>query len=149
MKKDKTIIDWASFLVLILLLTASCQENTIYHSFQPVKVTGWNKSDTLIYSLPQTLAQPPYLYEIGIRHKDSYPYRDIWLSINRDTVHLYLADSLGYWIGNGIGEIRQLVLPVSIHPSPKDSIKELRITHLMQDNPLKGIHDIGLRIRVP
>lgn len=146
MRKHRLINNWTSFLILTLLLTVSCQKNTIYHSFQPVNAAGWNKSDTLFYSLPEAITSPSYQYEIGIRHKDSYKYRDIWLTINQDTIHLYLADSIGNWEGHGIGEMRQLTFPVQINPSPQDSIKEFRITHIMQDNPLYGIHDIGIRI---
>ncbi|MBQ8442783.1 MAG: gliding motility lipoprotein GldH [Bacteroides sp.] len=147
MRKHRPIINWTSWLIVILLLTVSCQDNTIYHSFQPVNATGWNKSDTLFYSLPEAIISSSYQYEIGVRHKDSYKYRDIWLTINQDTIHLYLADSIGNWEGNGIGEMRQLTFPVQLNLSTQDSIKEFCITHIMQDNPIYGIHDIGIRIR--
>lgn len=147
MRRRRQISKWTSSLLLILLLTVSCQKNTIYHSFQPVNSTGWNKSDTLTFSLEEAFITSSYQYEIGIRHKDSYKYRDIWLTINQDTLHLYLADSKGNWKGSGIGEIRQLTYPIKLHSLPQDSIQELRITHIMQDNPLYGIHDIGLKIK--
>lgn len=146
MRKYRTI-NWISYLVLALLLTVSCQDNTIYHSFQPVNATGWNKSDTLLYSLPEAIIPSSYQYEIGIRHKDSYKYRDIWLTINQDTVHLYLADSIGNWKGNGIGEMRQLTFPVQLNFLPQDSIQTFGITHIMQDNPIRGIYDIGIKIK--
>lgn len=92
------------------------------------------------------MANTSYQYEIGIRHKDSYKYRDLWLTINQDTLHLYLADSKGNWEGTGIGEIRQLTYPIEIHSLNQDSIQEFHITHIMEDNPLYGIHDIGLKI---
>ena len=37
-----------------------------------------------------------YELSIGIRHLDSYPYRDIWLTLNNDTLHFYLANEEGY-----------------------------------------------------
>ena len=128
------------------LLTISCQNNTLYHSYQPVPATGWDKNDTLVYSLPQALPNQSYIYEIGIRHRDSYPYRDIWLTINQDTLHLYLADTIGNWTGSGIGEIRQSTFPVQLNPFPQDSVKAFHITHIMQDQPLEGILHVGLRI---
>lgn len=147
MRKHRLIHNWTSCLLLVLLLTVSCQKNTIYHSFQPVNATGWDKSDTLIFTLPKVIANTSYQYEIGIRHKDSYNYRDLWLTINQDTLHLYLADSKGNWKGTGIGEIRQLTYPIKIHSLNQDSIQEFHITHIMEDNPLYGIHDIGLKIK--
>jgi len=143
----KLILNNCICFVLILLLTTSCQNNTVYHSYQPVETTGWDKNDTLVYSLQQALTKPNYLYELGIRHKDSYKYRDIWLSINQDTLHLYLADSIGNWKGNGIGDIRHSVYSIQLTPSLQDSIKEFRITHIMQDNPINGILNIGFKIQ--
>lgn len=131
---------------LLLLLACSCTENTLYHSYQPVDSTGWHKNDTLTYTLKAALkAQESYNYLIGIRHKDSYPYKDIWLTVNQDTLHLYLADSVGRWKGTGIGELRQFQAPFTITAQPEDST--FRITHIMQENPLYGIHDIGLSIQ--
>lgn len=147
MRKLRQINNWTSCLLLVLFLTVSCQRNTIYHSFQPVNPTGWDKNDTLTFLLPEALITSSYQYEIGIRHKDSYKYKDIWLTINQDTLHLYLAEPKGNWKGSGIGEMRQLTYPIKLHSLPQDSIKELRITHIMQDNPLYGIHDIGLKIK--
>ena len=130
----------------LFILMASCQENTYHYSYQPVCPTGWKNTDTLTYRLNTPLPEnQAYGFQIGIRHQDTYHYRDLWLTVNQDTVHLYLADSTGNWLGNGIGELRQAVFPISYSPQC-DSIREIRITHIMQDNPLSGIHDIGIRI---
>lgn len=135
------------FLSFILLLFASCQE-TIYYSYQPVEYTGWDKNDTLIFKFHTPISTHESLeYQIGIRHKDSYKYRDIWLTINRDTVHLYLADSIGRWKGNGISGLCQITFPYNPSRLHNDSIKELQITHIMQENPLPGIHDLGISIQ--
>lgn len=134
-----------SFIWLISLFLTSCQGHTIYHSYQPVNHTGWHKNDTIVYTFDSLITTKELMLEIGIRHTDSYLYRDIWLTINQDTVHIYLTDSKGHWNGKGIGELRSF-----IHKLPSnhfnDSIKEIRITHIMTDNPLTGIHDIGIRI---
>lgn len=146
MRRHKSTTHKVICLWLTLFLTVSCQEHTIYHSYQPVETAGWHKNDTLIYSLPQALANVAYQYEIGIRHKDTYPYRDIWLKVNQDTIHLYLADSIGKWRGHGIGGTRQLTFPVQLKTNDEDSIREFRITHIMQDQPLSGVHNIGIKI---
>lgn len=134
-----------SFVWLILLLLTSCQRNTLYHSYQPVNSMGWHKNDTMIYSLNSPIASQNLMLEIGLRHTDAYPYRDLWLNVNQDTVHIYLTDSVGHWKGKGIGELRSLIQTVSFSHQ-KDSIKDIRITHIMTDKTLIGIHDIGIRI---
>lgn len=143
------IIDITS--LLLLFLCTSCQKNTLYHSYQPVNQAGWYRDDTLSYQLstPITITNETLQYEIGIRHKDTYPYRDIWLMINQDTVHVYLADTTGYWHGSGIGNIKQYTNTFQTKQAVGDSIKEFRVSHIMQDTPLHGICDIGIRIMRP
>lgn len=148
MKKRNHKTDKVVYLLLILWLTVSgCQKNTYYHSYQSASTAGWYKNDTLVYSLPNTINLSDYEFEIGIRHKDTYKYRDLWLTINKDTLHLYLADSIGNWKGKGIGNTRQLAFPWDINKLSQDSIAEFHITHIMKDSILPDIQDIGLRIK--
>ena len=140
------------FLVISMTLClAACQNHTVYHLYQPVQKTGWNKGDTICYTYPSPQPSGLQSMEIGIRHKDSYLYRDIWLSIHQheqvDTVHLYLANENGNWKGNGIGEMRLYTEELPIQVLPKDSIHTIQITHIMEDETLKGIHDIGICIK--
>lgn len=68
----------------------------------------------------------------------------VWV---RDTFHLYLADEQGRWLKGGtIGSLYQF--SASARPfclSDADG-KTFRIVHIMKDNPLQGIHDIGIRL---
>lgn len=65
----------------------------------------------------------------------------------RDTVHLYLADRQGRWLNGGtIGSLYQFYAPVGNFCLTNKDGKKFRIVHIMKDNPLKGIHDIGIRI---
>ena len=100
-----------------------------------------------MYSLSTPINSLDYDYEIGIRHKDTYKYRDLWLTINQDTLHLYLADSIGNWQGKGIGNTKQLTLPWENNQSSQDSIDGFRIVHIMKDSILPDILDIGLQIK--
>lgn len=147
-KKSKALV------LVLLLFMAACQDpNTVYHSFLPIQSSGWEKIDTLNFILPPDIPEGKKQFEIGIRHKDSYPYRDIWLTITcqalTDTLHLYLTDPNGTWKGVGIGGNKQfthkLTKPYIIHST--DSNYVIQITHIMQDTPLIGINDVGLCIK--
>ena len=140
------------FLIICMTLClATCQNHTVYHLYQPVESTGWNKDDTLCYTYASQESSALQQIEIGIRHKDSYLYRDIWLSIAQqeqvDTVHLYLANENGNWKGNGIGEMRVFTEKLPIRINTKDSIHTIQITHIMDEDTLKGIQDIGICIK--
>lgn len=141
------------FLLILLCLLLACENNTLYHSFHPVDSAGWKKNDTLIYTIPSTVFANHPQFEIGIRHKDSYPYRDIWLSISHsgktDTIHLYMANVNGSWKGHGIGENRQYseeLTDVSLNDAT-DSLSVIKLVHIMQDSILNGISDIGIHIK--
>ena len=129
-----------------VLLFVACATDRQYHQYQHVNSEGWDKNDTVRFipdtPLPTDRASQCH---IGIRHDDSYPYRDIWLAIGHDTVHVYLADKDGNWIGDGIGQMRQLEVPINLHHAT-DSITRIDVTHIMEHNPLPGLHNIGLRI---
>ena len=146
----------------LLILLVSCRQDTLYHTYQTITTdNGWNKLDTLSYRLPKDLEGDHFRLEIGLRNTNQYPFRDIWLSISQnwedslvfqtDTLHFYLADEQGKWINGGnTGKLFQHTYlcdqPFTIHPS---SANELRLTHLMQVNPLPGINDAGIRLFRP
>ena len=50
---------------LPILILAACQNNIIYHSYAPVPLDGWDKSDTLVYTLPNSIPAGNYEAETG------------------------------------------------------------------------------------
>ena len=70
----------------------------------------------------------------------------LWLTINNDTLHVYLADSIGHWKGNGIGNLRQHVIHVQPDVLASDSVSTFQVVHIMQDSILQDITDIGIKI---
>ena len=97
--------------------------------------------------------------EIGIRYQESYPYRDIWLGVSHntedtltyvtDTLQLFLVDEAGNKTGNGLCGLYQCNLPYKafIPIRTEGSTRTFRIVHIMRDNPLTGISDIGIQLR--
>ena len=138
---------------------ADCQNNIIYHSYTPVPLDGWNKSDALVDTLPNSIPAGNYEAEIGIRYQESYPYRDIWLVFSHNTEHtftyftdtlqLFLVDEAGNKTGNGLCGLYQCNLPYKafIPIRTEGSTRTFRIVHIMRDNPLTGISDIGIQLR--
>lgn len=148
-------------LPIIYLLLTACHSNTVYHSYNPIPTTGWSKSDTLVYTLPASIPAGTYEMTIGIRHQESYPYRDLWMNISTnvkdtstyttDTLQLFLADKTGNWNGNGPGGLYQFtkLYTPSFTIAQDSASRNIRIVHIMTDNPLKGISDVGIRLEKP
>lgn len=153
----------AGLALCVLFLLNACHTDTRYHVYQAVSgEEGWDKSDSLAFHLPVGLSSGEYRMEIGLRHTGEYSYRDIWLSVTQsegdsipprtDTLHIYLTDEKGHWVQSGaMGGLYQHVY-VSDKPVifSTDSIDRIfRITHLMRQNPLPGISDVGIRLFLP
>ena len=148
-------------LPIIYLLLTACHSNTVYHSYQSIPTTGWSKSDTLVYTLPASIPAGTYEMTIGIRHQESYPYRNLWMNISTnvkdtstyttDTLQLFLADKTGNWNGNGPGGLYQFtkLYTPSFTIAQDSASRNIRIVHIMTDNPLKGISDVGIRLEKP
>lgn len=144
---------------LPVILLAACQSNTVYHSYEPIALTGWAKSDTLVYALPASIPAGNYEVEIGIRYQEAYLYRDIWLGVSHnmqdtlnyttDTLQLFLADEAGNKTGNGPGGLYQcdLTYKETFSISQEGNARAFRLVQIMTDNPLKGVRDIGIRLR--
>lgn len=148
----------SAWLPVILLAASACQSNTVYHSYQPVPPQGWGKSDTLVYALPASVPAGEYELEIGIRYKESYLYRNLWLEIiqnmqdtlhyTTDTVQLFLADETGDRKGNRPGGLYQCTFPykAAFTISQEGSARTFRVVQIMKDNPLEGINDVGIQL---
>lgn len=146
-----------SLFLALLFLLPSCEKNTTYHSYRSIPFHGWDKADTLIYTLSGNLTGKTYQVEIGVRHNETYPFRDLWIEIHHpliphsphERIHLYLADKHGNWKGTGTaGNLYQYTAKgLKLELQPGDSI--LQITHIMNTSPLQGISDIGIRLSFP
>lgn len=157
MKRQADIIFCRILIILISLTTLnSCQKDTVYFHYQSLSEKGWEKTDTLTFSLPPELTGHSYKMQIGLRHTGIYPYRDIWMEMRQpfsketvpDTLHIQLADSLGNWYGKGTAghHIQYLSAEKTVRLNPADSCLQLIL--IMNDNPLKGIADVGIRLMV-
>lgn len=138
-------------------LTAACNENTVYHSYQALPNKGWAKSDTLSFQVPITDSVPPtFRLFAEVRNKSNYPYQNLYLFISQnlqdstafltDTITINLADSTGKWLGNGWGSIYQsAIFFKSVRPLYPGNYT-FRIVSGMKDEKLNGLNDIGIRI---
>lgn len=145
-----------SKVVLLCFLFIACTtSNVIYHSFHAVNPKGWEKQDTLHFSIPIEIEEK-LLLELEVRHLSYYKYRELKLSlcynlmdstiIETDSLCITLANDKGRWNGIGIGSIYQLKDTLLITDVPAPGNYQIEISHLMQEETLSGIHDIGVKI---
>ena len=124
-------------LTLLCFLLGACKNNTTYYSYQHLEDNEWDRKDTLLFLLPDTLKAGTYQLEVGVRHTADYAYRDLWIELiqyipdqnaplaewveKKDTFHLYLAGKNGKWEGTGsTSSFYQLILPCGLLTLPEN-----------------------------
>ena len=143
------------YFFLILFITG-CQRNIIFHLYQTFTSEGWKKNTEIIFS-PDTIKETSLCkVSIEFRNKINYPYKDLWLVISQnvenpnhlvsDTLHYSLTDSKGNYKGKGVGDLYELSFPYKTMLFKKGVKTTFKIKHIMKDNFIYGINDVGIRI---
>ena len=148
----KSLFRNSLFCLFTACLTAACNENTVYHSYQSLPDNGWGKSDTLSFFVPITDSLPPTLRLFAeVRNRTDYPYQDLHLFISQnlqdstvwrtDTIAIHLTDSTGRWFGKGWGSVYQSETFIrSVRPLHPGNYT-FKVVSGMKDDILQGIND--------
>ena len=146
-------------LLLAFVLLVSC-EGTVYHRFEQVDNSGWALHDTLqfVYEGSSLVTVGPGMeYAIQVRYDANYKYKDLcvrvetWnvcdtLLISVDTLCCHIYDDSGRRLGFTAGTMYQnecMIQPLAA--SCTDTLL-LRISHIMDDDSLQGVLDLGVRL---
>ena len=148
-------------LTLLLIVSASCSKGEVYYRFHHLQHGKWHRDSSLLFAVDSTVLQPgkPFSLSIELSFNNSYPYQDFWLRVEHnltdpffrsDTLYVKVADERGRWLGSGVGGLHQLSIacPYVVRPTARDSTTGYRVTmaHYMDDNPLKGVEKVGLKL---
>lgn len=143
-------------LILTAWLSAACNENTVYYSYQSTPSKGWTKGDTLLFNVPLTDSLTRLKLFVEVRNESEYLYQDLYMVISHnlkdstqwrtDTLKFIVADKEGKWRGTGWGSLFLSTLPLGecINRHPGDYT--IKVAHGMKDEQLIGISDVGIRI---
>ena len=161
MKEEKKEVRINSFFLAMLLLVftlGACADHQLYHQFCPTPISGWAKTDTLLYEFKQINSRlDKVILNIQIRNSTQYPYTDLFvlcqenlsdtLNISSDTIQIKLMTEDGTWKGDGWGYLFQHSLYYKEIRNPQINTNSfLKITPLMQDSILHGIESIGIEL---
>ena len=126
-----SVISHKYIFIAICAILVSCSTNTVYHRYYPIEGNGWKRTDTIFFTLNDSLDTGIYNTKIGVRHTVSYPYRDLW----------------GNWNGNGTASgyyQYEADGPIFNYRESSDSV--IKICHIMKGFILPSISDIGISI---
>ena len=146
--------------ICIATLLFSCGRPETFFQFKEIKGAVWEKNDTLVFDVDSFRISPDKKYNIAVEitNNNFYPYSNIWISIHCDSMfcdstgnivrhEFLLADKSGKWSGAGFGALYQssFTLDQEIIFNEKRNYF-FKVVHDMQDNSLKGIERIGIKI---
>lgn len=125
-----------------------CNRNTIYSGYKNIDMKGWDKDSALTYyiDIEDTLAA----YDIVaiVRHTPSYPYQNLWLFTDHDSIDILLADNHGRWLGSGVGDHKELAAILLENQHFEHPGKHaLRIRHGMRTEALRGLTELGIEVK--
>lgn len=144
--------------VCTIYLFASCENNRIYESYNPISEEGWHKDSVLNYNFKIEDSIKNYNLYFNMRNTVNYPYSNIWFFVSitppqgkllTDTVEFILADPTGRWFGRGHGKFRdnKLLYRNNIF-FPDTGDYHFRIQQGMRDDLLNEINDFGIRVEI-
>lgn len=155
--KNKTSLLKSLILLFIASFYTACDEQTVYHSFQSLPTEGWQRNDTLFFNVSVVDSATLYNVSVEVRNRNNYPYQNLPLliyydspevpNIKRDTLELRLADNAGIWLGDGWGGLYQSTLPAGFIRIGKAGEYRFKIIHLLPDEVLPGINDVGIKLK--
>jgi gliding motility-associated lipoprotein GldH len=147
------------WLLLLLLLLTAC-DDTVYHGYNAVDGDVWKPKDTLVYRYVPNRSRDVsgmYVLRAGVRVTAGYEYRNLVLRVESyvpgaamspgvDTVVCKVYDNEGRREGSTAGLLYQLSSNAVQTVSLLGDTVVFRISHLMDDDSLRGVSDVGLKL---
>lgn len=156
MRKRKGILKKCIFSLFVASIFMACDKQVVYHTFHTMPIQGWQAKDTLIFSTQLPDSNRLYHIFVEVRNRNNYPYQDLPILlycnnaanqiIQSDTLELTLASKEGVWLGNGWGGLYQSASSAVTFHSQQAGELSFKIVHLLRDEYLPGIHDVGIKI---
>ncbi len=141
----------------LILFVASCGRVDVFEKNATIPTYAWSRNyhATGAFEITDTIAL--YNIYVVLRHLDKYPYNNIWLNIGLQSpgdsmynqkVNLTLGNDLNGWEGTGMNDIWEVRKLISGQPRrfKKNGQYAFDISHIMRDEPLKGIMSAGIRV---
>ncbi len=136
---------------------AGCTKIQVFEKHAIIPNHKWDShfKPSLEFDIEDTTAG--YNIFIVLRHTNAYSYNNIWLKgsviepgsnkPNSQQYDILLADNTQGWLGDGMDDIfehRILIQPRTRFP--RKGKYQFQIQHVMREDPLPNIMNVGLRI---
>ncbi|MFW6224189.1 MAG: gliding motility lipoprotein GldH [Bacteroidota bacterium] len=155
---NRNIFKLLGLVVIPLILLYGCGEDYFYAKSNTINEQKWPADATKGFNFSIEDTTTTYNFIINLRNTTDYDYRNLYLFMNtiypdqstsRDTLELILAAPSGKWLGKGKGLYRDnLFLFKKDVNLPLPGNYRIEFIQAMREDTLKGIDEIGLRIKI-
>ncbi|MGE7773264.1 gliding motility lipoprotein GldH [Chitinophaga caseinilytica] len=155
----KTISRFACLAFGLLAFACKPPRLDTFEKNRDIPQSSWNKSFKPQYEVTLGNEDTAYYYNlyVNVRHKDAYPYNNIWLIVSTQLpgdslpqsrrVELPLADSYGKWLGSGLDDIFEHRIPIQQNAIlPRAGTYRFTFEQNMRQDPLPDMLSVGLRV---
>ena len=144
-------------LVFITLFFISCKQINLHESHAFIKDFNWQASQPALGKFSITDTNALYRVFIVLRHQDGYNYNNIWLNVGLQApgdsmryqkLEVPLGNDAKGWYGAGMNNIWEMRHQLTNGPQKflKPGIYNYSIAHIMREDPLKNVMNVGMRI---
>lgn len=137
---------------------SSCGEQAFFDENVSVEKEAWSQSDTLELKIDIEDVNQKYDLFVNIRNNKAYKYMNVFMFLDiidpdgelwHDTLAFQLADESGAWRSEDVSEtyVMSSFSTYKNYNFPKEGTYKFRMIHGMYDEPLKGIADVGIKLK--
>lgn len=142
------------YIILSALVIISCQLSNNTTTYKSVNESGWKAKDTLTFVVDIKDITKKYNFSLAVRHNKSYEFNNFWVKIGQKkpkekiiftNVDIALFNNFGKPYGKCTGSLCTQIFPIEKNIQFKQKGKyKIAVIHLMRQEPLFGIKDIGV-----
>ena len=141
----------------VLAVLTSCRQVALVEQLANIPNASWpsERTDTFRFEIQDTSLA--YNLAVVVRHTNQYAYRNLWVrlqikqpalaSFSSQDFNLPIA-SAENWLGKGMGdiyEVRPKLFKQAVRFTQKGEVS-IVLQHIMRQDPLPGIMQIGVRV---
>ena len=155
MRRASRTIYAGILLAVTITAFAACDRLPVYSHYEHTPLSGWEKNDTISFSINPVKEAGYYREEVGLRINEDYPFQGLCLVVHQtilpsgyhhsDTLNCILIDKDGRMKGSGIKHYQYQFHINTIRLAEGDSL-HIEVKHNMKREIMPGITDIGIRV---
>lgn len=141
--------------LVVALFTVACDRKTVFDRYAHTPQNGWEKNDTIAFSVDSIRQSGEYMEEIGVRTNGQYPFMALALAVHQTvkpsgvvhdtTVNCTFMHKNDRPVSNGIG-YSQFSFPLKTVRMEVGDTLHVVIRHNMKREILPGVSDIGFKL---